>query len=118
MNHSGPITQYSFLSLSAKDFLCENFIVHKSVIDIVTFQERAVDMEDYATVRRIKLEQCVQLATFKTDANQVSRWERNLENWILKWLTDKIEFLAKIERLNKTNLGDAMDPGYWGYVDR
>ena len=37
-------------------------------------------MEDYATVRRIKLEQCVQLATFKTDANQVSRWERNLEN--------------------------------------
>ena len=30
-------------------------------------------MEDYATVRRIKLEQCVQLATFKTDANQVSR---------------------------------------------
>ena len=62
---------------------CENFIVHKSVIDIVTFQERAMDMEDYATVRRIKLEQCVQLATFKTDANQVSRWERNLENWIL-----------------------------------
>ena len=39
----------------------------------MTFQERAVDMEDYATVRRIKLEQCVQLATFKTDANQVSR---------------------------------------------
>ena len=51
---------------------CEKFIVHKSVIDIGTLQERAVDMEDYATVRRIKLEQCVQLATFKTDANQVS----------------------------------------------
>ena len=32
-------------------------------------------MEDYATVRRIKLEQCVQLATFKTDANQVREEE-------------------------------------------
>ena len=29
-------------------------------------------MEDYATIRRIKLEQCVQLATFQTDATQVS----------------------------------------------
>ena len=28
-------------------------------------------MEDYATIRRIKLEQCVQLATFQTDATQV-----------------------------------------------
>ena len=40
----------------------------------------ATDMEDYATVRRIKLEQCVQLATFKTDANQVSSLNRNLDN--------------------------------------
>ena len=31
-----------------------------------------MDMEDYATIRRIKLEQCVQLATFQTDATQVS----------------------------------------------
>ena len=29
-------------------------------------------MEDYATIRRIKLEQCVQLATFQTDATQVT----------------------------------------------
>ena len=28
-------------------------------------------MQDYATIRRIKLEQCVQLATFQTDATQV-----------------------------------------------
>ena len=34
-------------------------------------QERAVDMEDLAAIRRIKLEQCVQLATFQTDATQV-----------------------------------------------
>ena len=38
---------------------------------IPIFQERAVDMQDYATIRRIKLEQCVQLATFQTDATQV-----------------------------------------------
>ena len=30
-------------------------------------------MEDLATIRRIKLEQCVQLATFQTDATQVER---------------------------------------------
>ena len=28
-------------------------------------------MEDLAAIRRIKLEQCVQLATFQTDATQV-----------------------------------------------
>ena len=37
----------------------------------MNYQERAVDMEDLATIRRIKLEQCVQLATFQTDATQV-----------------------------------------------
>ena len=31
-------------------------------------------MEDLATIRRIKLEQCVQLATFQTDATQVMEW--------------------------------------------
>ena len=31
-------------------------------------------MEDLATIRRIKLEQCVQLATFQTDATQVTVW--------------------------------------------
>ena len=31
-------------------------------------------MEDLATIRRIKLEQCVQLATFQTDATQVMVW--------------------------------------------
>ena len=46
-------------------------MVHKLLMTLDVFKERAVDMEDYATVRRIKLEQCVQLATFKTDANQV-----------------------------------------------
>ena len=30
-----------------------------------------MDMEDLATIRRIKLEQCVQLATFQADATQV-----------------------------------------------
>lgn len=30
-------------------------------------------MEDLAAIRRIKLEQCVQLATFQTDATQVSQ---------------------------------------------
>ena len=34
-------------------------------------QEREVDIEDLGTIRRIKLEQCIQLCRFETDANQV-----------------------------------------------
>ena len=44
----------------------------ETTTELTPVQERAVDMEDYATIRRIKLEQCVQLATFQTDATQVS----------------------------------------------
>ena len=36
-------------------------------------------MEDLATIRRIKLEQCVQLATFQTDATQVMVWYNIVE---------------------------------------
>ena len=40
-------------------------------------QEREVDIEDLGTIRRIKLEQCIQLCRFETDANQVRQegWE-------------------------------------------
>ncbi len=34
-------------------------------------QEREMDLEDLGQVRRIKLEQCIQLCQFETDANQV-----------------------------------------------
>jgi hypothetical protein len=34
-------------------------------------QEREMDLEDLGSVRRIKLEQCIQLCQFETDANQV-----------------------------------------------
>lgn len=34
-------------------------------------QEREIDIEDLGTIRRIKLEQCIQLAQFESDANQV-----------------------------------------------
>ena len=37
-------------------------------------QERAVDMEELATLRRLKLEQCVSLATYQSDASQVSHF--------------------------------------------
>lgn len=35
-------------------------------------QERGVDMEELAAVRRLKLEQCVSLTTYQSDASQVS----------------------------------------------
>ena len=35
-------------------------------------QEREMDLEDLGTIRRIKLEQCVQLCQFENDANQVN----------------------------------------------
>ena len=36
-------------------------------------QEREMDLEDLGSIRRIKLEQCVQLCQFENDANQVKR---------------------------------------------
>ena len=36
-------------------------------------QEREVDIEDLGTIRRIKLEQCIQLCQFESDANQVRK---------------------------------------------
>ena len=38
-------------------------------------QEREIDIEDLGTIRRIKLEQCIQLCQFEQDANQVRTWE-------------------------------------------
>ena len=35
-------------------------------------QERQMDIEDLAAIRRIRLEQCVQLCQFESDANQAS----------------------------------------------
>ena len=43
------------------------------------FQEREMDLEDLGTIRRIKLEQCVQLCQFENDANQVNRWIHSAE---------------------------------------
>ena len=34
-------------------------------------QERQMDIEDLGSIRRIKLEQCIQLCQFENDANQV-----------------------------------------------
>ena len=36
-------------------------------------QEREIDIEDMGTIRRIKLEQCIQLSQFEGDANQVQK---------------------------------------------
>ncbi|RZF34081.1 hypothetical protein LSTR_LSTR011651 [Laodelphax striatellus] len=41
--------------------------------------EREMDLEDLAEMKRVKLEQCVQLCQFRTDANQVVSWIRNGE---------------------------------------
>ena len=35
-------------------------------------QEREIDIEDLGSIRRIKLEQCIQLCQFESDANQVN----------------------------------------------
>lgn len=43
-------------------------------------QERVMDLEDLGSVRRIKLEQCIQLCQFEADANQVLYITLNLFN--------------------------------------
>merc|ERR1712083_794603 len=57
-------------------------------------------MEDLATIRRIKLEQCVQLATFQADATQVMRWIQNTEAMLMASFTIP-GCLAEAEQLKK-----------------
>lgn len=45
-------------------------------------QEREMDIEDLASIRRIKLEQCIQLCQFENDANQVIRWIQSAEGML------------------------------------
>merc|ERR1712223_970424 len=45
-------------------------------------QEREMDLEDLGSIRRIKLEQCVQLCQFENDANQVIRWIHSAEGML------------------------------------
>ena len=40
-------------------------------------QERQMDIEDLGSIRRIKLEQCIQLCQFENDANQVSIYKKS-----------------------------------------
>ncbi|XP_023330642.1 triple functional domain protein isoform X4 [Eurytemora carolleeae] len=46
-------------------------------------QERGVDMEELAAVRRLKLEQCVSLTTYQSDASQVMRWIQTTESMLM-----------------------------------
>ena len=46
-------------------------------------QERGIDMEDLAAVRRRKMEQCGQLCIFQADATQVTRWIQNTEAMLM-----------------------------------
>lgn len=45
--------------------------------------DREADLEDLAEVKRIKLEQCIQLSQFQNDANQVISWIRNGESMLM-----------------------------------
>lgn len=45
--------------------------------------EREIELEELAELKRIKLEQCVQLGQFQNDANQVISWIRNGESMLL-----------------------------------
>ncbi|KAL0280126.1 UNVERIFIED_CONTAM: hypothetical protein PYX00_001517 [Menopon gallinae] len=49
--------------------------------------EREMDLEDLAEMKRVKLEQCVQLCQFQNDANQVVSWIRNGEAMLMASFT-------------------------------
>ena len=48
-------------------------------------QEREMDLEDLGSIRRIKLEQCVQLCQFENDANQVKKVAEISRKFTIKW---------------------------------
>ncbi|XP_059088154.1 triple functional domain protein-like isoform X1 [Tigriopus californicus] len=45
-------------------------------------QEREIDIEEFGSLRRLKLEQCIQLSQFEGDANQVIRWIQSAEGML------------------------------------
>uniref|UniRef100_A0AAR5PYU8 Non-specific serine/threonine protein kinase n=1 Tax=Dendroctonus ponderosae TaxID=77166 RepID=A0AAR5PYU8_DENPD len=62
--------------------------------------DREVDLEDLAEVKRVKLEQCIQLGQFQNDANQVISWIRNGESMLMASFTIP-NSLADAELLKK-----------------
>ena len=59
-------------------------------------QEREMDLEDLGSIRRIKLEQCVQLCQFENDANQVKKSLKYLGN-----LQKNCQFSKNMNNLNQ-----------------
>ena len=63
-------------------------------------QEREMDLEDLGQVRRIKLEQCIQLCQFETDANQViiGFWtDRSFINDVtIVWIIGELLFIITV----------------------
>ncbi|KAL1516598.1 hypothetical protein ABEB36_000493 [Hypothenemus hampei] len=49
--------------------------------------DREVELEDLAEMKRVKLEQCIQLGQFQNDANQVISWIRNGESMLMASFT-------------------------------
>ncbi|KAI4471044.1 rho guanine exchange factor-related [Holotrichia oblita] len=45
--------------------------------------DREMELEEYAEIKRVKLEQCIQLGQFQNDANQVISWIRNGESMLM-----------------------------------
>ncbi|XP_054274180.1 triple functional domain protein-like isoform X3 [Macrosteles quadrilineatus] len=62
--------------------------------------EREMDLEDLAEMKRVKLEQCVQLCQFRADANQVVSWIRNGEAMLMASFTVP-SCLPEAEQLKK-----------------
>lgn len=62
--------------------------------------DREVDLEELAEVKRVKLEQCIQLGQFQNDANQVISWIRNGESMLMASFTIP-NSLADAELLKK-----------------
>lgn len=49
--------------------------------------DREMDLEEMAEMKRVKLEQCIQLGQFQNDANQVISWIRNGESMLMASFT-------------------------------
>lgn len=63
-------------------------------------QEREMDLEDLGAIRRIKLEQCIKLCQFESDANQVNRWIHSAEGMLAAGFTIPGS-LSEAEQLKK-----------------
>ena len=80
-NHKFLCCQFQVFENSGINLMADSQYKGQTRVQVLLdyIQERQMDIEDLGSIRRIKLEQCIQLCQFENDANQVRLYNNNIE---------------------------------------